>query len=145
MILAAALWWLYFDSAAEVNLKVLELSGGSPTMARAIFAVGHMLPAFALLLTAAGVGLLLEDEPPDAAAWAACVGIGIYLLGTRVFLVADGRVSGSARALLLVATFQLGRLHETLSGQEYVWVLAAVGTLCAMLSSSASTLLDRLR
>ena len=54
MILAAALWWLYFDSAAELNLRVLELSGGSPTMARAIFAVGHMLPSFALLLIAAG-------------------------------------------------------------------------------------------
>jgi len=41
MVLAAALWWLYFDSAADINLKVLELSGGSPTMARAIFAVGQ--------------------------------------------------------------------------------------------------------
>ena len=54
MVLAAALWWVYFDSAAAINLKVLELSGGSPTMARAIFAVGHMLRAFALLITAAG-------------------------------------------------------------------------------------------
>ena len=54
MILAAGLWWLYFDAAADLNLKVLELSGGSPTMARAIFAVGHMLPAFSLLLIAVG-------------------------------------------------------------------------------------------
>jgi low temperature requirement protein LtrA len=46
MVLAAALWWVYFDSAAAINLRVLELSGGSPTMARAIFAVGHMLPTF---------------------------------------------------------------------------------------------------
>ena len=94
MILAAALWWVYFDSAAEINLKVLELSGGSPTMARAIFAVGHMLPAFALLITAAGVGLLLEEDPPQIAYWLACVGVGIYLLGTRVFLIASRRVSG---------------------------------------------------
>ena len=87
MLLAAALWWLYFDSAAAINLKVLELSGGSPTMARAIFAVGHMLPAFALLITAAGVGLLLEDDPPRIAYWLACVGAGMYLAGTRAFLV----------------------------------------------------------
>ena len=60
MVLAAALWWLYFDAAAELNLRVLELSGGSPTIARAIFAAGHMLPAFALILIAAGLGLLLE-------------------------------------------------------------------------------------
>src|SRR6185503_17040218 len=63
MGIAGALWWLYFDSAADINLKVLELSGGSPTMARAIFAVGHMLPAFALLITASGVGLLVEADP----------------------------------------------------------------------------------
>jgi low temperature requirement protein LtrA len=34
MVLAGALWWLYFDSAADLNLRVLELSGGSTTMAR---------------------------------------------------------------------------------------------------------------
>ena len=56
--------------------SVLELSGGSPTMARAIFAVGHMLPAFALLITASGVGLLLEDDPPRIAYGLACVGVG---------------------------------------------------------------------
>jgi low temperature requirement protein LtrA len=82
MLLAAALWWLYFDSVAEINLRVLELSGGSPTMARAIFAVGHMLPAFALLITAAGVGLLLEEER-RASPTGSCIGIGMYLAGTR--------------------------------------------------------------
>ena len=112
MVLAAALWWVYFDSAAAINLKVLELSGGSPTMARAIFAVGHMLPAFALLITAAGVGLLLEDDPPRIAYWLACVGIGIYLTGTRVFLVlVEPRAGRRSRALLLIATFQLARLR----------------------------------
>jgi len=135
MILAASLWWVYFDSAAEINLKVLELSGGSPTMARAIFAVGHMLPAFALLITAAGVGLLLEEHPPHIAAWLACVGIGIYLLGTRVFLVADGRVSGFARALLLVATFQLGRLQPAVGAYAYIWLLAAWVVMCAVLTT----------
>jgi low temperature requirement protein LtrA len=98
MVLAAALWWVYFDSAAAINLKVLELSGGSRTMARAIFAVGHMLPAFALLITASGVGLLLEDDPPRIAYWLACVGIGIYLSGTRVFLLASSRVPGVVHA-----------------------------------------------
>ena len=67
MVLTAALWWLYFDAAAEINLKVLELSGGSPTIAEAIFAVGHMLPSFALLMIAAAVGLLLKEDPPNIA------------------------------------------------------------------------------
>jgi low temperature requirement protein LtrA len=135
MVLPAALWWLYFDSAAEFNLKVLELSGGSPTMARAIFAVGHMLPAFALLLTAAGVGLLLEDEPPGAGAWLACVGVGIYVLGTRSFLRGTRRVPGIVRALVLLATFQLGRLEPALSPHLYVWLLSAWMGMCAVLTT----------
>jgi low temperature requirement protein LtrA len=137
MLLAGALWWLYFDSAAEVNLKVLELSGGSPTMARTIFAVGHMLPAFALLITAAGVGLLLEEDPPKLAYWLACVGPGIYLLGTRAFLFGTTRVSGLARALIVVATFQLGRLHGELSPHAYLWLLTVWVVVCAALTARA--------
>ena len=104
-------------------------------MARAIFAVGHMLPAFSLLITAAGVGLLLEEDPPPGAYWLACVGIGMYLLGTRVFLISSRRVSGLARVLLLVATFQLGRLEGELSAHAYVWLLAAWVVMCAVLTT----------
>ena len=64
-------------------------------MARAIFAVGHMLPCFALLLSAAGIGLLLEDDPPALAYKLTAVGPGIYLLGTRVFLAPGNRVGGA--------------------------------------------------
>jgi low temperature requirement protein LtrA len=137
MLLAAALWWVYFDSAAELNLKVLELSGGSPAMARAIFAVGHQLPAFALLITAAGVGLLMEEDPPRIAYWLACVGVGIYLAGTRVFLLASSRVPGAVRALLLVATFQLGRLEPLLAPRGYLWLLAGWVLMCAALTTRA--------
>jgi low temperature requirement protein LtrA len=136
MVLGAALWWLYFDAAAEINLKVLEMSGGSPTMARAIFAAGHMLPAFALILIAAGLGLLLEGDPPTSAYWLACVGIGIYLAGTRVFMGGRGRLSAVVRLVLLLATFQLGRLHNALSPREYVWLLMAWTVMCAALAST---------
>ncbi|HEX4365161.1 MAG TPA: low temperature requirement protein A [Solirubrobacteraceae bacterium] len=135
MLLAAGLWWLYFDSAARINLKVLDLSGGSPTMAKAIFAVGHMLPAFALLLTAAGVGLLLGHDPPRLAYVLACVGIGIYLGGTRVFMAAKGRAAHVVRLVVLVATFQLGRLRPDLSPHEYLWLLAAWVAMCAALTT----------
>jgi low temperature requirement protein LtrA len=138
MLLAAALWWLYFDSAAVINLKVLELSGGSPTMARAIFAVGHMLPAFALLITAAGVGLLLEDDPPRIAYWLSCVGIGIYLAGTRAFLVTGGRLPRVGRTLVLVATFQLAWLRPELSPHAYLWLLTAWVAMCAVLTTRTS-------
>ena len=131
MILAAALWWLYFDSAADVNLRVFELSGGSPTMAKAIFAVGHMLPCFALLLVAGGVGLLLEEDPPRIAYSLACVGFGIYLLGTRVFMTGTTHAGRLARVALLIAIFSLGRLHDTVSPHTYLWLLTALAVVCA--------------
>jgi len=135
MVLAGALWWVYFDSAAELNLKVLELSGGSPAMARAIFAVGHMIPAFALLITAAGVGLLLEEDAPAIAYWLACIGVAIYLLGTRAFMFATTRASGAARALIVTATFFLGRLHTELSPRAYLWLLTVWVVGCAALTA----------
>ncbi|MDA0172683.1 low temperature requirement protein A [Solirubrobacter taibaiensis] len=139
MVLAGALWWLYFDSAAELNLQVLELSGGSPTMARAIYAAGHMLPAFSLLAIAAGVGLMLEEDPPQFAFWLASTGVGVYLLGTRVFLrAARQRGLGAVLPILLiVATFNLGRLHEVLSPHEFLFFLTAWVTGCAALSTAA--------
>ena len=96
MILAAALWWLYFDSAAEINLRVLELSGGSPTMARAIFAVGHMLPCVrAAARSPRASGCCSRRTRRRIAYWLPCVGLGIYLLGTRVFMGATSRAGAS--------------------------------------------------
>jgi low temperature requirement protein LtrA len=136
MILAAALWWLYFDAAADLNLRVLELSGGSPTMAKAIYAVGHMLPSFSLLLVASGVGLLLEEEAPNIAYGLPAVGVGIYLLSTRVFMTAKTRNARIGRVIILIAIFSLGRLHDTLSPHAYLWLLAAIAVACAALSMS---------
>ena len=143
MILAAALWWLYFDAAAELNLRVLELSGGSPAIARAIFAGGHMLPAFGLILTASGLGLLLEGhDPPRAAYWLPCVGIGLYLAGTRVFLSAGSRAGVVLRVVLLVATFLLAWPAGGLSAHGYVWLLMAWTVICAALGSLESRSID---
>jgi hypothetical protein len=44
-------------------------------------------------------------------------------------------VSGFARVLLLVATFQLGRLEGALSPHAYVWLLAGWVVMCAALTT----------
>jgi low temperature requirement protein LtrA len=125
MVLAAALWWLYFDAAVEINLKVLELSGGSPIIARGLFAIGHMLPTFGLLLTAAGVGLLLEHEPTSTAYWYASTGVGTYFVSTRVITVARTRPWRVVRFVMILATFAFGVLHHWVSPHVYLALLAA--------------------
>jgi low temperature requirement protein LtrA len=135
MALAATLWWLYFDSAVEINLRVLELSGGSPTVARALFALGHMAPAFALLLTAAGVGLLLDGEDPGTGYWLCSCGLGIYLIGTRVFFAVATTLGHFARVALVIATFELGQLEDVVSPHAFLWILAAWAIGCAALST----------
>ena len=91
----------------------------------AIFAVGHMLPAFALLLVAAGVGLLLEEDPPRIAYWLACVAsMGIYLGGTRTYPRAGARIPHAWGPVLLIATFALGWLQHELTAHAYLWLLA---------------------
>ena len=133
MILAGALWWLYFDAAVDINLEVLKRSGGSTSIARAIFAVGHMLPAFGLLVTAAGVGLLLEDQP-DIAPWLACVGAGIYLAGTRGFQRYARTRRSFARFAIVFATFFLGRLEPALGHRGFLWLLTGWVVMCAVLA-----------
>jgi low temperature requirement protein LtrA len=127
MTLAAMYWWSYFTAAAEIDLKVLRLSGGSPTVARAIFAAGHMIPAFGLLMSAAGVGLLLREHPDPFAFWLACIGMGLYLAGTYTALSTHGRWRRGARVAVTAVTYAFGALHFVLSPAAYLCVLAAWG------------------
>ena len=85
LVLAGALWWVYFDSAADVNERLLHMSGGNPALAYSLYAGGHLPPAFALLLIAAGVNLSLHEEPPGVAVWFVTVGLVVYFGGTRTF------------------------------------------------------------
>jgi low temperature requirement protein LtrA len=126
LTLAAIFWWTYFAAAAEIDLDRLKLSGGSPALARAIFAAGHMIPAFALLLSAAGVGILLRHDPPRIGYWLACVGAGIYLGGTQSYGQTRHRWHHLLRTAVMAVTYALGTLHWVLSPASYIWVLAAV-------------------
>jgi hypothetical protein len=126
MVLAATLWWAYFASAAETDLDKLKLSGGSPDVARAIFAVGQMVPAFALLVAAGGVGLLLREDPIPGAYWLACVGVGIYVSGTDGYSRPRGHHNRIARSLAMAAIYASGTLHWVLSPWAYIWLLAAM-------------------
>lgn len=133
--LAGALWWIYFDAAADLDLRVLELSGGSPTMARTIFATGHMVPAFALLLISGGVGLLAHADPPRIAYVLTTVGTGMYLASTQTLVRASSRLAQLARVLATAGAFALGPLHNVLGPLSFLWLVAAWTAGTAALAS----------
>jgi hypothetical protein len=70
--------------------------------------------------------------------WLACVGIRIYLAGTRALLAGSKRVPALVRTPLLLATFQLGRLHHVLSPHEYLWLVTGWVVVCAALATRLS-------
>ncbi|MGW4063093.1 low temperature requirement protein A [Amycolatopsis sp. NPDC004747] len=136
LVLAGALWWLYFTSAAELSEKMLDLSGGNPMLAYSLYAGGHLTPAFALLLVAAGLNLSLHDAPPSAAAWLLTAGLTVYIAGTRVFSADPGRWwQRAARVAALVVTVNLAHLGRILPAPAVVVVVAVWGVGMTAVSS----------
>lgn len=132
LVLAGALWWVYFTSAAEIYERMLDLSGGNPALAYSLYAGGHLVPAFALLLVAAGVNLSLHESPPQAAAWFTTAGLTMYLAGTRSFAAGSPRwYVGLARSATLAATVCLAFLDRVLPAPAVVAVIAVWAVLCA--------------
>ncbi|MFI9379875.1 low temperature requirement protein A [Kutzneria sp. NPDC052558] len=130
LLLAGALWWIYFTSAAEIYERLLGLSGGNPTLAYSLYAGGHLPPAFALLLIAAGVNLSLQEPAPSTAAWFVTAGLAIYLVGTKVFAAGPRHwYLGVAQIAMVAATVCLAFVDRILPAPGVVVVVAvwAVG------------------
>jgi len=126
LVLAAALWWIYFTAAAPISEYVLRASGGNPAMAYGLYAGGHLSPAFSLLTMAAGVSLVLSGEAPVAAAWFITGGLASYLLGLRVVAIDAGLRFGLLRRVAVVAvTVCFAFLEPLISATGVVLVAAA--------------------
>jgi low temperature requirement protein LtrA len=125
LVLAAALWWVYFTAAAPLNEYVLRASGGNPTLAYGIYAGGHLSPAFALLAMSAGVTLTLSGESPHAAAWLITGGLGMYVAGSQV-IPADSatRFARVLRPAVIPVTICLAFLQPVISITGVVLVAA---------------------
>ncbi|MFC7484678.1 low temperature requirement protein A [Luedemannella flava] len=148
LVLAGALWWIYFDSSAGINEFVLRASGGNPAMAYGIYAGGHLPPAFALLLIAAGIDLSLHDDPPVAATWLVSIGLAVYLVGTRGFTIGalPHWYLRALRVLLVTATVCLALLHLLVSPPIVVTIIAVWAVLAAVVVTvRAPIALRRLR
>ncbi|GAA4709421.1 low temperature requirement protein A [Phytohabitans rumicis] len=136
LVLAGALWWVYFDTVAGVNERLLSMSGGNPALAYSLYAAGHFTPAFALLLVVAGVNLSLHEEPPGMASWFVAVGLTVYFGGARVFSSLPRRWwARPLRLAAIAATVNLGWLNQVLSAPGVV-VVATVWTIGAAVAVS---------
>ena len=126
LVLAGALWWIYFTAAAPISEYVLRASGGNPAMAYGLYAGGHLSPAFSLLTMAAGVSLVLSGAAPAAAAWFITGGLASYLLGLRVVAIDAGLRFGPLRRVAVVAvTVCFAFLEPLISATGVAMVTAA--------------------
>jgi Bacterial low temperature requirement A protein (LtrA) len=101
-VVAAGLWWTYFDLTGAATTDTLtQRAGHRTTPLHDIYAYGHW--PIALGLTAAGVGLedaiLHANQPslPAAARWILCGGLALYLLSLTAI---QGGIAGSLRSVL---------------------------------------------
>jgi low temperature requirement protein LtrA len=146
LVLAGALWWVYFTSAAEIYERMLSFSGGNPLLAYSLYAAGHLVPAFALLMVAAGVNLSLQEPAPPTAAWFVTAGLTVYLIGTRA--VADGTRRWYvvlARIAVLAGTVCVALLERVLPAPVVIVVIAVWAVaIAAVAGSIRHKALDRL-
>ena len=130
-VLAAALWWIYFGSAAEINEHVLRASGGNPAVAYGLYAAGHLGPAFSLLVMAAGVSLALEHDPPGSAGWLIAGGLAVYLVGTQAVVPPlSMRFGRLVRIVAVGATVGLALLQPWITAAG-VLLVATIWTVMA--------------
>jgi low temperature requirement protein LtrA len=144
LVLAAALWWIYFTAAAPISEYVLRASGGNPSMAYGLYAGGHLSPAFGLLAMAAGVSLALSATPPPAAAWFITGGLAVYLMGSRALAGGGREHSGPLpRAAAVAVTVCLAFLRPAISTTGVVLVTTAWA--CALAAYVTWRFPDRLK
>ena len=100
-VVAASLWWTYFDLTGAATTDTLtQRAGHRTTPLHDIYAYGHW--PIALGLTAAGVGLedaILHGSQPSLPPQPAgpCGGIALYLLSLTAI---QGGIAGSLRTIL---------------------------------------------
>jgi low temperature requirement protein LtrA len=85
---SAALWWLYFNYAARVAERRLELAENRTVMARDAYTYLHVVLVAGIVVTAVGDELVIahpSDELPDREVAAIVAGPAIYLLGQALF------------------------------------------------------------
>jgi low temperature requirement protein LtrA len=113
VVIAATMWWIYFEHAAEDGEAALQRARPGlerNVLARDIYSYLHLVMAAGIVLLALGIkqSVAHVEEPFRAVdALAACGGTALYLLGHVAFRIRtegtrDGRLVAAAVACLLL-------------------------------------------
>jgi low temperature requirement protein LtrA len=91
----AAMWWLYFDYAAAIAQRRLELAENSTQMARDAYTYLHVVMVAGVIVAAVGDEIVIahpDEVLHGAELLAVCAGPAIYLLAQTLFRL---RMAGS--------------------------------------------------
>lgn len=143
-ICVAALWWIYFDEAAERTAHVFAQSDNPGWIARAAYTYVHGLLVLGIIAVAAGNGVLLEHPTAPVSLATGLMIIGgpaLYLLGNGVFrrLLYPRFPRSHVLGLLLLAMLVV--MAPYLSMLALAWAL--VGVLAVVIAWSDFALLKQ--
>jgi low temperature requirement protein LtrA len=135
VVVAAALWWIYFDDATErVEQRLHEAAGRARNvMARDTFSFLHLPLVAGIVLLALGVKKTLGDvgEPlKTVSAAALCGGAALYLAANVAF---RRRCLGALEPQRLLAAGACAALLPLATRLDSLASLAAVAAVCAAL------------
>jgi low temperature requirement protein LtrA len=117
---SAALWWLYFNYAARVAERRLELAENRTGMARDAYTYLHVVLVAGIIVTAVGDELVIAhptEELPGREVAAVVAGPAIYLFGQALFRWRmAGTISGKrlGGAIACVAASAVGAVTSAL-------------------------------
>jgi low temperature requirement protein LtrA len=131
LTVAAALWWLYFDSEDEQAERVLDAAAVNRTTWLALYGFGYaFLPLLGgIIMFAAGVknAAMPYGEPVTAStAWLLAAGVATYLVGLAWFRRLLGIGPIGARLLIAAVVLPTVMIGLAVSPEAQLGVLAAV-------------------
>ena len=126
---SAALWWLYFDSAAALAQQALERSTNRTLAARDAYTYLHVVIVLGVIVAAVGDELVIAHPTevlPGAEVAAVVAGPAIYLVALSLFRL---RMAGSispSRLIGALACVAIGALGGVASGLVLAGSVVAV-------------------
>jgi low temperature requirement protein LtrA len=139
----AAMWWVYFNAAAAVAQRRLELAGNRTQLARDGYTYLHVLMVAGIIVSAVGDELVIAHPSEilhDAEALAVVAGPAIYLGALVLFRLRMAGTLSVKRLVGAVACLALFFLGHSVSA-----LVLAVLTVAILVAVIVSELVDRTR